>query len=299
MIIAAKSIIGSRDLQDKFNKGAEHVELHLVREDFNQERTLKDKVKVLQQSNLQVVVVHTPIRQEYNLEGLNTSEGKYIINKTCELANKMGEIQGGSVHVVVHAEHNLRQLQDYGMIREIDNEIRNILENYKFITLNIENLTMVGYNQGNFVLRNTHQFSTVELCKFLRKELETERIGTVLDTCHALSTIYSMRDLVNNGIQNTITLEDYIEVNLPYMNVMHLANSIGYGMGEDHGVPFVTTADVKVLEDVIEQLLHSGYNRVVTIEMVEEDYLNSVNFERAFKQVRRIEDRFRESRRVG
>lgn len=285
MQILAKSGVDLRQLNDKKNKGAECIEMHLFRDDVSTFHSVQETFENIKKSELKIGAVHTPISSKYSIEGLLNVEGFRIIENTCNLASMIAELQKKQIHVVLHQDLALEQLLDWGMYKTILEKIEGLLSQYEDIVINLENLSMHYFHETKIESRNNFFFENVELCKRLRKDLSTNRIGTVLDTCHALSTIRHIKDFSNLGLCKEIYLEEYFEENKDFLNIIHLANARDYGYGEGHGVGFDTNEDVFLLKSICKMIKDINFNGLLTLEVGENDYLDCQVFPRLKNQV--------------
>lgn len=288
MQITAKSGVSLDQLKERKNKGAKYIELHLFEKDVNSDESIRKILKNIKKSGLSIKAIHIPIDRKYSIEGLITEEGFKIIQNTCSLAEQISQIMQEPIHVVLHQELNLEQLKTWGMYDLILEKLKFILDEYKNIIINLENLPIFDVKKYSFEMYSNYSFQNIELCKELRSDLKTERFGTVLDTCHAISTIKLIQGLVEFGLHENITLEDYFKENKEYVNIIHLSNARGFGYDNNHGIGFDTEEEIELLKELLEYIKEIDFQGILTLEVQEENYLNCVVFEKLKKQIEKI-----------
>lgn len=76
-----------------------------------------------------------------------------------------------------------------GVYEPIKERLKEVLNKYPDVQIGIENTMLVHTFKEKIRGNETYGEGVVELANELRKYLETDRIGTVLDTCHIISTL--------------------------------------------------------------------------------------------------------------
>lgn len=283
--LLAKSSVDFDQLSDRKDKGAKYIELHLNEGDVKTKKRREDILKRLNEIGLVAKVAHMPIPSKFNIEGLINKEGFKTIENVSKLAQDLGEYYNHETHIVMHQTLSKVQLEDWGMMEKIENKIKHLLETYPRITINLENLTALARDKDSFQLRESYFDENVKVCKLLRKNLKTNRIGTVLDIGHALATINIMDQFIKRGIIEDITLIDYFKVNKEVLNVIHLANSVDFGVDKDHGTGFNTKKDLELLERIIDYIKEIEYKNIITLELGEKDFTNAIQYEKTRNQI--------------
>lgn len=151
-----------------------------------------------------------------------------------------------------------------------------VLFKYPFIELVIENVTPLRKVYSDEVhLCNNFSFDNIELVKYLREELNTKRIGTYLDTCHATISRKYMEAVYNEigGIKCLdYFLESYFKRNKDYAKLIHLSDAQGSGYDSGrHGVSF-NNKSIGKLRGIIDLYYKYDYSCPVTLEVNEADY---------------------------
>lgn len=292
MHIVWKSGVGPEQINDRLRKGVSKIELHLNECDLDNVELLEANLDYVRE---RIEIVHIPISDKYGIEGLNSEENKAIIHRTFELAQR---ISNGEriIDVVVHQTLALDRLNIWGLYDKIVKELEVAFKKYPNIRINLENLTIMGLSdlerkegiEYKFC-RDSYFDETLKLCEELRKDLKTDRVGLVWDVCHGVSTNRLMKSLIEQNYTYDISEEQYVKTYLPYLNVIHLANTkgLGYAKGE-HGTTFDTEEELEDLKHIIRLIIDNNYQGKVTLEVWEEDYTDVKNCVILDKQVKDI-----------
>lgn len=286
MIVAAKSGVSKEQMADRVLKGAEFIELHLEPSDIDTEEKRNEIIRNMQETGLDVRVVHTPIDRQFKLEGLAKDEGFKTIEETCILANNISKITNHDTHIVIHVELNLEQLLMWGLFDIIKYRISYLLKEYPHVIMDIENETAIELYKGRFELKNSGRQESVDVCRKLREELNTNRVGLVLDTCHAISSIRLLQFYIDNGLHNKIILKDYFTERAEYLNIIHLANAREFGDNKNHGTDFDTDEEVDLLREIVGYIRQICFDGVLTLEVQEEDYLDTKVYPKLHSQLK-------------
>lgn len=275
MLILSKSGAALAQMQDRKRKGTKWVELHLIETDIDTAEKRANIIHNMKEAGLEVRIVHTPIDRKFKLEGLATEYGSKIIEDNCILANEIGLLLGKDINVVIHHELDLETMKVWGIYDLVIKKLDYLLKTYPNITIDLENETVYELFGGAFGLRNNYSNQNVYVCEELRKDLRTDRIGLVLDICHALSSIRLLQHLVNEGICRPLDLyEDYFKEYSKYLNIIHLANARDYGYGDNHGIGFYTDEDMELLKKIVGYIKEIKFEGKLTLEVQEKDYLD-------------------------
>lgn len=288
--IYAKAIVEENNIAIKEKIGCDGIEIQLMCE-LLKNNELGSYYYVEEVMNLKtlldhnICVVHAPLFSykgvaDINLEQLCDSFNFKLLDQVCYLANTIGKSQNKSILIVVHSEEhkeNLKMLSD-GWKRVL-NGIGCMLFKYTYIEFGLENVSPLRVNKQNeyLHLNNNWGFDNVEIVKALREQLHTERIGTVLDTCHATIS-EKIATLLSSNYEEYIdksdfTIENYFKKNKPYIKLIHLSDTIGNGYGKGkHGMPF-TEDSANTLYRYLDLYENMKLDCPITLEVAEEDYL--------------------------
>lgn len=280
--ITGKAIPEKVQLENCVRDGFSAIELQLYGdfvEKSNEE--IIDLVKSVE--GLSIHSVHSPILQsrELEIEDLGDSNTIFPILKTFYLADLLSGIYKMSMPVVVHATSNMESLlvkKDllYRIVRELDIAL-NLFPN---IQVCIENTIPVISKGDRYETKNSFLYDTVEICKFLRNQLKSDRIFTVLDTCHAMTSIRFMKETQNYTNTSTATIEDFFIENGEYARIIHLNNVIEMGLKKgQHSTPFLpnNVEDNILLKHITDHIIKYTPNATCVLELNEEEYVVNSN----------------------
>ena len=281
MQIYAKSKL-SQNIYDKINKGAEGIEVHL---DTDYEKSFKT-INGHFVKDIPIKAIHSPFISTNCDSKLDTcvdhKSSWPVLEKTMCFAQKVAEKKGWNIIVIAHLSSNVEELKLYDIYDDIVNYLRETIEKFPNVELAIENATKRGGLNDNLVFRSICYDDTVTLVK----DIHHERIGTCLDTCHAMMDVKMMKlmadflGLDRVGYDNLVVIQklrDYFEVNKDVCKWIHFANIEEHGSGRDHGKPFKKKHKNK-LRKIIDLYEEFGYACPISIEVQEDDYSDAINF---------------------
>lgn len=279
MIITSKSELLYEPMMDKKNKGAECIEVYLPSEGLTKE--VAEYLELVKRTKLDISAVHSPMIVGYEIDDLVNTENYKAIRKVFMLANEIGKMLNKEILVVMHMEGNLEIFKRYEMIGIIKNRVEEILSDFTNTNFAIENSMFFKFN--NSTEKATHSranylYESVEIVEYLNKTLNRD-IGTVFDTCHALSNIRLIKEMSDIEFLEKVSLWDYFNEFKDTVKIIHLANSIGLGYGIDvHAQPFKTTEDKLLLSYILGFIDKIEFNGYLTLEINEDSYVDSVNW---------------------
>lgn len=227
-------------------------------------------------------------------EYVNITSANYHYSKLKEAfmaAEYCGNYQNSKVTVVAHLSNPFIQQPS-----KMSNFIEKLLNTYPHCDLAIENVILMN-NIGE-LCPGSECGATSEFIQRVKKELSGDnqnRVGTVLDTCHALSTIRTKNLIKLNGNLSQFSrddefklLENYFISNKGVCKIMHFNNARGLGIKKkEHGTVFEDKdydLFTKILEFYNTYIKESDF----VIEIREEDYSNSINFKKTVNQLKTI-----------
>lgn len=288
MKFICKSALNDAQLRHAVGLGADGIELQLYEEFYVSPKSVKTYgwgkfVNLQRLAQYPITAIHMPIRKENstNFENLLVVDHANVFTNICSLANAIGQERTSRVLVVMHCEMSYNQLNETGLLELIAEKLRIILAKYPYVELGIENLMPIVTKDNKVGLRNGFADSNVQLVKDLRMRLHVNRIGTVLDMCHALSSIRIMQEIYTNILDMPDAMcgvEYYMRSNAGVCSEIHLASVKGFGFKEDeHGVAFDEQSPMSI-EAFVEMYRDMHYECPICIEMREQDYCNRLNF---------------------
>lgn len=285
MEIYCKSAINNQELLARNLLLKDGIEIQLLG-DF----LLKDKKYIqLTYKNIanieNIKLVHSPLfegreRDAINIEELFIPEVYKVFDNTCYLAEKIGEYNKRDIIVIIHtgiAADDLRlRIESYNIIKKI---ISKALLNYPYIKIAIENVMPI-YGLDNFSFRNGALPDYIEIINKLRKDINTNRIGAVFDTCHAISTIRFFNKIFKNedSFHKDLNLDSYLKLFSDNLFLIHLSDVKGLGYTHDsHGITFDSNSK-NLLQKIMDKYYFYNLQCPITIEVSESDYGNCVNY---------------------
>lgn len=286
MEIYAKSQLALPNTQIKIDIGTDGIELQLLAELVNGK--LGNYLKADDVFNLdeldytKISAVHAPILSHYglcdvNIESLCDSFDGALMEEVFYIANYYGEKQKKMIRVIIHSEADLDALQLIGDTwKRIQNYTSAMLFKYPYTLLCIENVTPIrNISNGPLHLCNNFKFDNVRMVRELRKLLQTDRIYTVLDTCHAMLTDKYMGAIyreIGDLPKEDYSLENFFRQNADVVGLIHLSTYSGNGGGKGHGIAF-TEETYPQLCEILDLYEKYNYSCPITLEVREDNYL--------------------------
>lgn len=290
-LIYAKSRLIKEQLDCKMRLGCDGIEIQLFNEfgasDTESYMPWWKIYKLPDFKPYPIRAIHVPIAREgmLNIEFMANPVFQNKLSNICDLANSIAKQQGKSVTVVLHSEMDFNRIINTGIYVGIYNYISRLLNEYLFIEIVVENVLPLNYysDTKNFNLRGNFAFEGVKLVKKLREDLGTDRIGTLLDTCHAkqagkvLINLLSYLDLELED--RYLSMDNYFKQNADVCKGIHLADCVGFGYKKgQHGAGYTEDNHVG-LDLAIELYFKYNYNCPICLEIQEEDYSICSNYE--------------------
>lgn len=232
----------------------------------------------------EVLAVHTPLRKstggDTDLSYLHLPQVAYDFNRTCELASELASLYRKKVLVICH----------YGGAAESDPNLSLILRTlsdalhrYPDIKIGVENVVPLVKNGTQWAGRPGTLDEVPRLLHLFWQEYgQTPRLGSVLDTCHAMVTQRFMR--LCGGMEYDLTW--YFCLFQDTLIHLHVANArdLGYGPGE-HGCVFDVTRDAATLQEFASGYHRYGNGATMAIEVWEPNYLSRPHYQQTKEAV--------------
>ena len=301
MEIYAKAALDARQIEVKQHIGCDGIEIQLLGELLEKNpsgmyREAEETWNLSDFDRVPVKAVHAPLVSSFDLTlEKMTSTGLFpptILYNACKVAEHFGRRNSGEIPVVVHTE--LAVDDDFtatGMYSEIRTMIDRALKTYPHVIICIENVTPLrGMSKCGLSLSNNFAGDNVFLVKALLKDLKTDRIGTVFDTCHAMIAAKYVNALCRGVgvLAPDLSLEHFIMTNRGVCKLIHLAGMKGSGYGGDnHGIPF-SEQNEELCREILDLYQKYEYNCPVTLEVSEADYLTCDGYRVTKETVERI-----------
>ena len=281
MMVVAKSKF-DKNTYDKIRKGASAIELHLD-QDFVGNPTIWDENII---RSVQIVAVHAPLIEHKSDIDIEVVANRGLLVKTCEFARRVADAQGHTVTIICHLGTDPEVLKELGVYDSLVIFMRDLATSYEQLEFAIENVTLFDHattgSNGHVGFRPIQFDSPVRFVK----DVAHPRVGTCLDTCHAMMDIALLNWIdIHLGTQRydvcgekAIEIEDFFRANADTIKWVHLANIKRHGLGKYHGMPFAEE-DVDVLNYIMTLYKKYGYTCPITIEVKEADYSDAKNYE--------------------
>lgn len=279
--IYAKSVLKRDELLAKHILEHDGIEIQLFGDVTSGNWDKEELVKAFKDDEIKSV--HTPLGKDYF--GLEQITDLVIFQRLwdiCDFANELGALNDIKILIVIHLELTLAEIQNYGIYDSICAALESLLEAFPNIEFGIENVTPFvsdGITATNIKLRNSFYLDAPALVRTLRTDIQTDRIGTVLDTCHAeisLKIIELFNKLFDIPTSFDMDLEAYFAANADVCKEIHIATFKEYGSTkETHGIPFTKLRQVEHLLKLYDEY---HYNCPICIEVKEQNYLNCVGY---------------------
>lgn len=281
--IHCKSSIDVEQLDARKKLISDGVELQLLGDFLENNKTTKEYIEDMKDYISDIKVVHVPIKHGddiLELQMLSEKEYQNLFHRVAELSQNIAQMNKRDVLIVIH---NKWLIDDYFVQKELYKSVCDFLklelESFPNIKIGIENVVPFTDCKTNRTFCSGSFPEYAEIAKDIRKRLNTEKIGTVLDTCHAFVTIKTMRAISEVAKYTVdIDIEDYYKANEGICFLVHLCDveNMGYNKYE-HGTGFDKNNKEKLVQ-LIE--LHKKYinNTDITLEVLEKDYLNCENY---------------------
>lgn len=262
-------------------------ELQLFSE-FDKGETATDVfARIKENCKLHFSVVHSPLiaGDDVNIEYVCNHKDLHRLRETVKLAGFISNHQDSIVKVVFHTNLSYTEYEKFPYIFEcILQFFEDIFYRYPKLEFCFENVVPVMImKNGGFRMRNGCFEDSVYLANRLNSYFSTKRFGTVLDTCHAKTTIEVLK---RHSDVFTLTLEDFFRINENVCKLVHLADLVDVGYKPNqHGVLFQEEASMHEILSLYEQYIPGCE---ITIEIKEDDYTLCTNFIHNLEMLNRL-----------
>lgn len=284
-LIYAKTSFSTQNAMCKHKIGCDGLEIQLLDENLDTRFNLEEMYPMSDFERLAVKSIHTPLSYRHNekncstlLENLHDYRTFRDLHRVFQIANHFGKISNEIINIVIHSEHDVKSMD--GVWQKICENLLYVISLYPYTKLLIENVTPVEEDKSTigYHLANNYGFETVETVNKLRNDLRTDRIGAVLDLCHAGITNNQIGRLtIDTHLPNPYTLRNYFREFKDVCGLIHYNWYTGDGSGTGHGtVP--TKAKCKMILDLYKEY---GYTCPLVLEVREVDYLVCDNYRKA------------------
>lgn len=304
MEIYAKSALSRAQIDCKINIGCDAIEVQLLAElvdgELGRYHMAEDVFNLEEFKDYSISAVHVPLLSHFGLSDVNLEsfcdEDFKLLDQVFYIANWFGEKQNKRVLVVIHSETdrtNMMLISDTW--KTVLNAVGCLLFKYPYTELGIENVTPLReVHSGDMHLCSNFHWDNIDMAKELRKELHTDRVGTVLDICHAMITKKYMTVIYNEFADapcEDYDLETYFAKNKDYIKLIHLASMKGSGYGKGkHGTKF-SDENIDELREIMGYYDKYEYSCPITLEVEETDFLVSDNYRETRETLLKVLDK--------
>lgn len=276
-----KSSLNKEQLNHRNELLTDGIELQLLKDFVDNPLSNSEYIEQLGDNISKIFAIHIPLDKdkEYSdLQTLNNPSQRNILERACSLAQQISVINNRETLVVLHNSYSLEELnEDDTLFESISSFFYYLLITYPSIKIGIENVIPLLHRR--LLFRNGCLPSYTSVVKELRANLHTDRIGSVLDTCHALTTFRTLELIYEHEYYPIpISMEDFFKLNEGVCFLVHLADVKGLGLQNNtHGISFSddTTSDLMELMDLYTKYIPGT---PITIEVIENDYTDCINY---------------------
>ena len=238
--------------------------------------TINDDLELLRKCKKPVHNIHIPIKDKHfktrceNLSTLIESDDLSWLDNICKYAS---EFNAG---IVMHNELDFNEII---LIPPLHfKRLLDIVKKYPNVIFHVENTTMYAYKEC--ASDSTPKMPYV--CYYLNSLAGRSAFYPLLDTCH-------LSVLINSGLNVRYNYHDIIyeySKNNPYFDI-HLANSIGDGIGCRHGVGF--DINKNLLKNILNYLKEFNIDQPnLILEVSEDNYIKAENCQKLHGQINEI-----------
>lgn len=290
--IYAKASFVSEEIREKIRCGCDGLEFNL-QSDFLRKGSCFETCYLQELFTMHnVEVVHVPFYddgQVMNMEHIFQHADISPIQNVFRLAQYCADIWKHRVLVVIHTSLSYFDFMEYELFRiRLEEELRHLFEQFPMTDLAIENVVPMEYKANREEsprLCNGTFTDVADIVRYLREHFG-ERVGSVLDICHAAMTEKYMHVLLaaSDFLPCTkppryldYSMEHYFQIHQEICSLIHLNDFTGNGYMRNHGTPF---QDQKKLDALMELYTKYAYKCPLTLEIREDDYRDCKNYRR-------------------
>lgn len=303
MNVYGKSAANVEQLEQRLDRGFEKFELQLLGEMISENGILNadDVYDLPALSQYNIYAVHAPLVEagDINLEYMVRGPKVKLLDQCFYIAEYLAKARFKDMLLIVHTGMDVETLKNLGdNWNDLVVTVGLMLEKYPHVHLCIENVIPIqDVKHHKIRFTNNFRFDNVQMALELRQLLDTDRVGTVLDTCHAMMTKKYI-DVLYNEINDKelypaedLSLDEFFKQNMDVCKLIHLSGMKGNGMkAPNHGAPFLHTdsKDVAMLQYIMRCYYKYNYNCPLTLEIGEMDVNKPCNYSRTLKTLMQV-----------
>lgn len=301
-IYYAKGALVEEQLARKIEIGCDGIEYQLIPADFSRDyRVLlnrADKQRLIEK--FPAAVVHPPLGYS-NMEDILTGLENVVMEESMRMAQISAAITGQRTMVVVHVNKS-RKTTTRQELDTIAFEMERLFKQFPDVDIVLENLSILNNISGGMTdMCNGYYDANVRFAEYFEALFGDNgeggrRVMTCLDVCHVCLDVLYMSAIAgvieSRGGELKLadySLRGYMEMNAPFIGLVHLAAFENDGYGKGHGTPFSLDGGGRSL-DVLENFMRA-YDELdmscpVTLEVRENDYLVADGYESSLDAAR-------------
>lgn len=303
MNIYGKSAANVEQLQIRNNRGFEKYELQLLSEMITDDGILnaEDAYDLPAIAQFNVYAVHSPLipTGDVNLEHMLRGPKAKLLEQCFYISEYLAKARMRDITLIVHTRYSLWDFENTGLWNDCVVVLGLLLNKYPHVHLAIENVIPFSNKTKEIRFSNNCKFDNIELAEKLRLLLDTDRVGTVLDTCHAMMTkkyVEVLYKAINDDRypMENLSLDEYFRRNAETCKLIHCSNMIGNGMQvPEHGAPFLCDRpeDVALLTQIIKSYVRYGLDCPITLEVGEIDIMSPINYSKTYMTLLSVFDK--------
>lgn len=295
--IYAKASLHAGEIQEKIKCGCDGLELHLQK-DFIEKGSCFEACygqELFMMHNIEAV--HVPFYgngQVMNLEQIFQHEDISPVRHVFRLAQYCADLWKHRILVVIHTSLSYFDFIEYEWFRRrLENILQQFFEEYPMVDLGVENVIPMEYQkhpEESLRLCNGTFTDLTKMVHYLRERFG-ERVGSVLDVCHAamtrkyLSALLEAADFLprkNPPRELDYSMEHYFQMHQGICRLIHLNDFTGNGYAHNHGTPF---QEQEKVDELMRLYYQYAYHCPITLEIREDDYKDCVNYRRTKKML--------------
>lgn len=288
----AKASLDINEIKEKIRCGCDGIEYNLTEDFMIYGDAFRDHYPKDVFTLHNVEVVHVPYmanKQMMHMEHIFQHEDDSIIANVFDLAQYCADIWRHRVLIVIHCGLSKYDFMEYELFRKhLESRLADLFYKYPQVDMAIENVVAMEYKEERSEpprLCNGIFLDTTEIVRYLRGKFG-ERIGTVLDVCHAMMTEKYMNlwlkeanfypdDTEDIPPKIDYSIEHYFKANQHICKLIHFNDFVENGYMKNHGTGFTSQDKVNYLLGLYKKY---QYDCPLTLEIREEDYSDCVNF---------------------
>lgn len=288
--IFAKASFDIAEIREKIRCGCDGLEYNLQEDFLRLGSRFETNYPGEAFTMYNVEAVHVPFYgdgQVMNMEHVFGREDVSPIRNVFRLAQYCADIWKHRVLVIIHSSLSYYDYMQYEILRRrLIEVLKQFFAEYPMVDLAVENVVPMEYKQNGKESPRLCNGIFTDLTRIVcsLREQFGERVGTVLDLCHAAMTEKYMKVLLqaaeflpqgNPPEHLDYSMEHYFKIHRGICRLIHFNDFTGNGYMQNHGTPFQDPEKAAAWMRLYEKY---EYNCPLTLEIREENYKDCVNY---------------------